>query len=452
MNFANNDSDSLNNSSVIDDIIQLLHDYRWIYNFKVTNLLSDNILQNVPADWRTFLSNLSVESFNSIFIHQKSEESNEIPEDVRRFLELLNSTLISFESFLSSQPEEEEDQDQEDFRGVSLKKKHEIKKFADFIERKISRGKTVVDVGSGLGYLGEELCRRGFRVLGLEASLSNVAGAERRRSKISGHQFETRQLRVDSGQDCRDSLRSLAPDDSCLVGLHCCGDLTCDLLKIFSESEKCSSLMVVSCCYHKMRYKPSQALPVNFPLSTKVGSSIAKFPELHPKSSMQLDGFFNVFMLRVAAQQTIESWLGQSEAEHGEHMNNLGFRACLEKVVSNLNIKLTKKKRRSLPANVNENITSYTQAVLSRYDLESVDKEKLQTEMLNCYREHSLDFPLFELLTGLQFLVQAVIENLLTLDRLFYLQELCGSSESGICQIFEPTISPRNKVIYVTKM
>ena len=72
--------------------------------------------------------------------------------------------------------------------------------------------------------------------------------------------------------------------------------------------------------------------------------------------------------------------------------------------------------------------------------------------MLSCYRDHSGDFPLFELLTGLQFLLQAVIENLVSLDRLLYLQEVCACSDSGIYQIFQPTISPRNKVIHVTKI
>ena len=127
--------------SVIDKILRLLQDYSWIYNFKVTNLLSDNILKNIPADWRTFLSKLSVESFNDILIHSKSEKNPkldvavDIPVDVRKFLELYNSTLISFQSVISSQTNTETEEDKEEIRGVSLKKRHEIKRFADFIGR-----------------------------------------------------------------------------------------------------------------------------------------------------------------------------------------------------------------------------------------------------------------------------------------------------------------------------
>ena len=109
------------------------------YNFKVTNLLSDNILENIPADWRTFLSHLSVESFNDIFLHSKSEINPkmavEIPADVRKFLELYNSTLISFQTVISSQSDTGTEEDKEGTGGVSPKNRHEIRRFADFIGR-----------------------------------------------------------------------------------------------------------------------------------------------------------------------------------------------------------------------------------------------------------------------------------------------------------------------------
>ena len=142
MNFTSNMANSsLSNNSLIDKTLRLLQDYSWIYNFKVTNLLSDNILENIPADWRTFLSSLSVESFNDILIHSKSEKNPklavavDIPVDVRKFLELYNSTLISFQTVISCQTNTETEKDKEETRGVSLKKRHEIKRFADFIGR-----------------------------------------------------------------------------------------------------------------------------------------------------------------------------------------------------------------------------------------------------------------------------------------------------------------------------
>lgn len=39
-----------------------------------------------------------------------------------------------------------------------------------------------------------------------------------------------------------------------MVGLHCCGDLTPAILKLFANQvhPSLSSLVVVGCCYHKM--------------------------------------------------------------------------------------------------------------------------------------------------------------------------------------------------------
>ena len=40
----------------------------------------------------------------------------------------------------------------------------------------------------------------------------------------------------------------------CMVGLHCCGDLTPTMLKCFQELNCIRSLCCVSCCYHRMKF------------------------------------------------------------------------------------------------------------------------------------------------------------------------------------------------------
>ena len=44
------------------------------------------------------------------------------------------------------------------------------------------------------------------------------------------------------------------PPQLCMVGLHCCGDLTPTMLKCFRELDCVRSLCCVSCCYHRMKY------------------------------------------------------------------------------------------------------------------------------------------------------------------------------------------------------
>ena len=43
-------------------------------------------------------------------------------------------------------------------------------------------------------------------------------------------------------------------DRVCMVGLHCCGDLTPTMLRVFTRQPELRSLVCVSCCYHHMTY------------------------------------------------------------------------------------------------------------------------------------------------------------------------------------------------------
>lgn len=40
----------------------------------------------------------------------------------------------------------------------------------------------------------------------------------------------------------------------CMVGLHCCGDLTPTMLKCFRDLDCIRSLCCISCCYHRMKF------------------------------------------------------------------------------------------------------------------------------------------------------------------------------------------------------
>ena len=39
-----------------------------------------------------------------------------------------------------------------------------------------------------------------------------------------------------------------------MIGLHCCGDLTPSMLRIFSNSEEVRGLVVVGCCYNHLSH------------------------------------------------------------------------------------------------------------------------------------------------------------------------------------------------------
>lgn len=56
--------------------------------------------------------------------------------------------------------------------------------------------------------------------------------------------------------------------DACLLGLHACADLTIDAIKLFLNLERCKGLVIMPCCYHKMKMKESGVEEfLNIPLS-----------------------------------------------------------------------------------------------------------------------------------------------------------------------------------------
>ena len=83
------------NDFTLEKIVTFLKDYSWIYNFKVTNLLSDNIVDQIPLLWRDFLSTLDINKFNDIFIDQNYDKYA-VPGKIIDFLAQYNSIQQSF--------------------------------------------------------------------------------------------------------------------------------------------------------------------------------------------------------------------------------------------------------------------------------------------------------------------------------------------------------------------
>ena len=216
-----------------------LRDYSWIYNFNVTKLLSDSIIDRIPKQWVTFLTSIQVNNFNEVFLNSE-KIFDDLPEAISKFIVRLRSINLHIDPRHYCCDGKINNISNDDKRGVSIKKIHEISRFAEFIEDKVSKSLTICDIGSGLGYLGEELTRRGFRVVGVETSEAHIARADTRGRSNRAHTFPTLNLTISPGAESAESLASQlghSEDGVCLVGLHCCGDLTPSVLKLFSHCD-----------------------------------------------------------------------------------------------------------------------------------------------------------------------------------------------------------------------
>ena len=50
----------------LEGVVKFLTKYSWIYDFKVTNILSDKVLEEIPSAWLTFLGSVTIEDFNNM--------------------------------------------------------------------------------------------------------------------------------------------------------------------------------------------------------------------------------------------------------------------------------------------------------------------------------------------------------------------------------------------------
>ncbi len=164
--------------------------------------------------------------------------------------------------------------------GMTAKKQHEVSQLCGLV-RHVSPPApdlTIVDVGCGEGHLTlalSVLC--GYQsVVGLEGSatarpslgrrvqsMRSVTGA----SPVNAPVFH--QLIIDDSTDpvaLRAAAHVSATAPLALVGLHCCGQLATNLMRLFVADGRVRSLLVVGCCYGRAGTVGADTR-VQFPLS-----------------------------------------------------------------------------------------------------------------------------------------------------------------------------------------
>ncbi|XP_023346604.1 methyltransferase-like protein 25 [Eurytemora carolleeae] len=233
--------------------------------------------------------------------------------------------------------------------------------------------------------------------------------SENPRESLNEFKLNTRNMKhihlmVDSSETVSKELEEcIAEIPVSLVGLHACGDLTPDLIKQFLKIKHIRNLVLVSCCYHKMKS--------NFPLSQKL------------KAAADETGFtlFSGHLLRLAAQEPVSRWLRMSPGEHEMHARNVVFRSILEIFSKQRGLELKKKRRKATKDDDVNSFYSYLSSLEAAYELslEVEDKEIL----MEIYNSKLHLFNLVENLTGLQFILQNILENLVIADRVQFLQE-----------------------------
>lgn len=114
----------------------------------------------------------------------------------------------------------------------------------------------------------------------------------------------------------------------CMVGLHACADLSVDILDIFMNVERIKSLIIMPCCYHRLKVsfncdKSRMERFENFPKSNLMKRLFAKHDANH---------FIRRPFLRNACQQTSTTLMDMNENDHNLHAKNVLLRAIIQLV------------------------------------------------------------------------------------------------------------------------
>ena len=176
---------------------------------------------------------------------------------------------------------------------MSQKKEHEVDILAPVIDQiaHLSHSDSIIDYGSGRGYLGVQLAHDYHRyVLGIESCEMTVHSGEQRMKLLFKHQKESEDDRryrststiVHSQTDFENLFYQTFQCHSSsflLCGLHACGGLSASLLYHFVRNASVRSMANVACCYHLLeeKYSPnpftgrcSEDDPASFPLSRRL--------------------------------------------------------------------------------------------------------------------------------------------------------------------------------------
>ncbi|XP_055452492.1 methyltransferase-like protein 25B isoform X1 [Psammomys obesus] len=331
---------------------------------------------------------------------------------------------------------------------VKPKKQHEIRRLGELVKKlsDLTGCTQVVDVGSGQGHLSRFMSLGlGLTVKSLEGNQRLVERAQRldqellqaldkmkrRHPKVAQrgpHHCPHHVVQwVSPTTLCEELLLPLEIPGQCstrllLTGLHACGDLSVALLRHFCCCPEVVALASVGCCYMKL------SDPGSYPLSQWV----AGLP------SHELP-----YRLREGACHALEDYVERLQ-KAGPGLQTHCFRAALETVIRHVCPELRRPGVQGIPRVHELKIEEYVQRGLQRIGLDP--QVPLDLAALQAHQAQENRVTAF---FSLALLLAPLVETLILLDRLLYLQEQGFYAE--LLPIFNPQLSPRNLVLVATK-
>ncbi|KAI4579522.1 hypothetical protein MJT46_000890 [Ovis ammon polii x Ovis aries] len=441
--------------------------YRSILDAYIIEFFTDNLWGTLPCSWQEALDGLNPPQLATLLLGMPREG------EVARYRSVWPLTLLALKStayalaftrtpgfqtpseFLEN-PSQSSRLTAPFRKHVRPKKQHEIRRLGELVKKlsDLTGCTQVVDVGSGQGHLSR------FMSLGLGLMVKSIEGDQRlveRAQRLDQELLQTLEKEekrnpkllshlppwwsrlalatpphhvvrwVDPTTLCEELLLPLetAPQTGArllLTGLHACGDLSVALLRHFSCCPEVVALASVGCCYMKL------SDPGGYPLSQWVAG---------------LPGYELPYRLREGACHALEEYAERLQ-KAGPSLRTHCYRAALETVIRCAQPELRRPGVQGIPRVHELKIEEYVQRGLQRVGLDP--HLPLNVAALEAHQAQENRVVAF---FSLALLLAPLVETLILLDRLLYLQEQGFHAE--LLPIFSPELSPRNLVLVATK-
>ncbi|XP_034194968.1 methyltransferase-like protein 25B isoform X3 [Osmia lignaria lignaria] len=449
------------------DALKLFHETQWLYNIPVTDLLTSGVLDLFPKKWLHALQILENEELNDFVVSKRIKP--EWSETLKLFVEKCRyiDQLPTINNIVEAKLPKS-------FQiGLSCKKQHEIMNLAHLIHMQCTSQniKVIVDLGAGLGYICQLLHNLyGYKVLGLEKNQAIINNAQDRQAKMYPNslahvRYSCCNLTCASAETIETILYNEFEEksDVCLIGLHACGDLSIDAIKIFYKMQVARIFIMVSCCYHKLSISISMQTDSlikkqyfnNFPLSNCLKTVINN-------SDFDTGFFLRQPFLRLACQEPADRWCNMSVKTHNEHSFYVLARAVLQLYAAENGFSLMKQTQKGTRKSQCLNFESYVKDSLNRYILQPSKGRKEQgnidvqstpdiheKNIVKLWKSHCDKLKIVEIYSGLQLMLQAAAESFILQDRLCWMEE--QGLKATIIPVMNKHLSPRSYAIVSQK-
>ncbi|KOM42594.1 hypothetical protein LR48_Vigan05g019800 [Vigna angularis] len=498
----------------INDIIHFLAPYSSLINAHVVNFFKDRLWENVDAEWIECLRREPVQnlllipsgavqdewptSLKEFILKLRSMVFCQDQADMNMALPGLQMTSLN--GVIA--------------QGMNVKKKHEVEILSAVISTVANsvRADAIADVGAGQGYLAQVL---GFQyqypVIAIDACSHHGRVTDARAERIKKY-YTSQMIKSGLKAENQEDLGKLhwhnyanKKSSIVLAGLHACGDLSVTMLKTFLECKDVKAVVSLGCCYNLLseeRIEDGES-QCGFPMSHAVRStsfSLGKSArDLACQSAERWRSLdmhagihnFELHTFRAAFQMVLSKYypdIVMSTPSIGRKGKALRRRHQRRSAESQLHLKgSTCHTTQKFPPNaplVSE--TDWTLGSISA--IQNLPSEIRCTERAECEGiksdskflhfesfcqsglshlgiKHSHDINLegiwkeaepFADLVGPYWSLRAalgpLLETLILLDRLLFLQEQGSALEACLLPIFDPNISPRNVAVIAKKI